>query len=57
MRCIDCKTLIPLKVCHSNAGYYVGRFCKNCGPYSIVSGYWKTRKQAEIELKIIKEYP
>jgi len=37
--CMDCKTELPLKVCHSAAGFYLGYFCPNCGPYDRVSGY------------------
>ena len=45
--CEDCNSEIPLKVCQSAAGYYVGRFCPECGPYSRDSDYFKTREQAQ----------
>ena len=32
--CVDCKSKLPLKVCMSAAGYYLGYFCNCCGPYS-----------------------
>ncbi len=54
MKCQDCGEILPLKVLHSNAGYYVGRWCNNCGPYSRESGYFKDSKSAELELDIIK---
>ena len=44
-----CENL-PLTVCKSAAGYYVGKFCPNCGPYSRESGYFGTRQQAASEL-------
>jgi len=44
-KCDDIKP--PLQVCHSNAGYYVGRFCDYCGPFSRESGYYKTSEDAE----------
>lgn len=45
--CEDCNSHIPLKVCQSAAGYYVGRFCPECGPYSRDSHYFETREQAQ----------
>ncbi|MHA1344958.1 MAG: hypothetical protein ACTSO3_01025 [Candidatus Heimdallarchaeaceae archaeon] len=51
--CIDCASALPLKVLHSNAGYYIGTFCSCCGPYSRESEYFKTRDEAEKELKFI----
>lgn len=47
MKCEDCGELLPLKVLQSFAGYYVGRFCPNCGPYSRDSHYFETREQAQ----------
>lgn len=45
-KCDICGTLFKLKVCHSNAGYYVGTACCE-GPNSRESGYYKTHKEAE----------
>mgnify|MGYP003594745806 CR=1 FL=1 len=52
IRCEDCGERLPNKVCRSNAGYYVGKECPNCGPYSRESGYHKTYESAEKELKM-----
>ena len=43
----SCGAPIPLKVCMSGAGYYLGSWCDNCGPYSRESGYFPTRELAE----------
>lgn len=50
IRCRDCSEKLPLTVCRSNAGYYIGRHCPKCGPYSRDSGYFATRGHAEAEL-------
>jgi len=43
-----CESEIPpLKVCRSNFGFYIGRECGYCGPFSRESGYYKTHKRAE----------
>jgi hypothetical protein len=52
--CEDCGGPIPLRVCSSAAGYYVGQWCDNCGPYGRMSGYFRKREQAERELESIK---
>ena len=36
-----------VKVCHSNAGYYVGRSCPECGPIERMSGYYATYAECE----------
>jgi len=46
LSCDDCGELIPFKVCRSNAGFYVGTWCK-CGPYSRESAYYGTVEGAE----------
>lgn len=51
VKCTDCGTELPLQVQHSAAGYYLGYFCPNCGPYSRETGYYKAREKAEEELK------
>jgi len=48
--CEDCGTILPLKVLRSAAGYYVGFFCPQCGPYSRESGYYRTYDQAQAAL-------
>lgn len=44
--CEDCGYTLPLTVCRSAAGYYVGTQC-SCGPYSRESGYYGTSKEAQ----------
>lgn len=46
-KCTECGAALPLGVCSSAAGYYVGTWCDTCGPYSRESGYYKTRDEAE----------
>ena len=48
--CIECGTELPIKVCASAAGYYIGFFCPHCGPYSRESGYYSSRDEAETAL-------
>ncbi len=48
--CLDCNTALPLSVLRSNAGYYYGTLCPNCGPHTRVSGYFQTRELAQEEL-------
>jgi len=42
-----CETALKLKVLSSAAGYYLGFFCPNCGPYSRESGYFPSKESAE----------
>jgi hypothetical protein len=54
-KCEDCGHVLKPEVLHSNAGcyagteYYIGTQCY-CGPYSRESGYYRTYKQAELDL-------
>lgn len=50
-RCDDCEALMKIEVLRSAAGYYIGFFCPNCGPYSRESGYYRSREEAEVALK------
>ena len=50
-KCTGCGRILPLKVCQSNAGYYIGYNCPNCGPYSRESGYFSLQAAAEAYLK------
>jgi hypothetical protein len=43
----DCNYVMKPQVCQSAAGYYIGYFCKNCGPYSRESGYFKNKVECE----------
>lgn len=46
--CPDCGIPMPVKVCISCAGYYIGQFCDNCGPYSRLSlNYYESRCDAQ----------
>jgi hypothetical protein len=49
-KCADCDEELPLKVLESAAGYYVGYFCPNCGPYGRKSEYFQTTALAGIVL-------
>ena len=49
--CMDCGTFLPLKVCMSGAGYYIGTFCPRCGPYSRESlHYYPSQEVAQQHL-------
>jgi len=50
--CMECGTTIDLQVLCSAAGYYIGFFCPECGPYSRESGYFHSRDQAETVLDL-----
>lgn len=51
MHCPDCDSPLPIQVCMSQAGYYLGRFCPECGPYSRNSGYYPSRESAQKALE------
>jgi hypothetical protein len=55
IRC-TCKKVLEREVLSSAAGYYVGRFCDCCGPYSRESMYFPTRETADEELARIEEW-
>ncbi len=44
-----CTSVLPLKVCSSAAGYYIGRWCDKCGPYERVSDYFGNTEAARLE--------
>ena len=48
--CADCGTKMPLQVCESAAGYYLGYWCDECGPRSRETGYFRTYEEANTEL-------
>ena len=50
-KCTLCDTLMPLKVCKSAAGYYLGYFCPKDGPYSRETHYWATEAEAKDALE------
>jgi hypothetical protein len=43
---VCCNKKLRMQVLHSGAGYYVGTWCPNCGPYSRESGYYRTKEEA-----------
>lgn len=49
--CFDCEEPMKIGVYQSGAGFYIGFFCKNCGPYSRESLYYGSRANAEKALK------
>ncbi len=48
--CMDCKAELVIDVHKSAAGYYIGFFCDNCGPYSRESGYYRSYEEAKYAL-------
>lgn len=49
--CVQCDTPLSPKVLQSAAGWYIGRWCPNCGPYSRESGYFLSKALAEYALR------
>lgn len=52
IKCEDCGASLPLGIQMSAAGYYIGRWCENCGPYERCSDYFPSREAAESELTL-----
>ncbi len=46
----DCGIKLKFQICQSGAGYYIGTYCSECGPWSRESGYFKTRELAQTAL-------
>lgn len=46
-----CGEVMLYSVCRSAAGYYLGHFCPNCGPWDRLSCYYPTREEAEDALR------
>ena len=53
--CPDCKSELPLKVLKT-CGYYVGRWCPKCGPYSRETGYYPEEEQANLVLQAFNKH-
>ena len=46
--CPDCGANMPVKVCMSGAGFYIGQWCNNCGPWNRLSyDYYPTQEAAQ----------
>jgi hypothetical protein len=56
IKCECCGGKMELCVTRSNAGYYIGHVCDECGPYDRCTGYFATKELAENELGTIKEF-
>ena len=54
MQCEDCGSELPLQVCKSEAGYYVGRWCPKCGPYERCTGYSQSDVATKLQLEFMK---
>jgi hypothetical protein len=48
----ECEThgILPLRVLHSAAGWYLGTLCESCGPWARKSGYFGSEAEAEAAL-------
>lgn len=44
--CMICGTALYLRVMSNDAGYYIGFYCPQCGPYSRESDYYSSREEA-----------
>jgi hypothetical protein len=50
-KCPDCGEKMPVKVCLSGAGYYIGQWCNQCGPFNRLSvDYYGTKQLAQESL-------
>jgi hypothetical protein len=45
--CHECGTGLTIDIQKSAAGYYIGFFCNECGPYSRESSYYRSYEEAE----------
>ena len=55
-RCPDCYTSLKLRVCKSNAGWYLGYWCDKDGPESRETNYFLTRSEAEEAMKTPEKF-
>jgi len=53
--CAECGKTLALQICHSFAGFYLGYWCPQCGPYGHYSGYYATWEEAEKALLAWRE--
>ena len=54
-KCPSCGNEVPITVCKSHAGYYLGRWCGNCGPLARLSEYYPTEQAALADLHVYKD--
>lgn len=50
----DCGKELKLEVLSTPAGYYLGYFCSNCGPWSRETGYYRDKASAQANLDLIQ---
>jgi hypothetical protein len=50
----DCGFTVKPEILNTPAGYYIGTFCPNCGPYSRESEYYKSREQLQMAIEAKK---
>ena len=50
--CTECNEKLDIGVYQSNAGYYIGFWCPNCGPYSRESRYYRNEVEASVDLQL-----
>lgn len=53
--CPDCDRTLAYEVLHSNAGFYIGTFCPQDGPYSRESDYFRSSQAAAAEMELWME--
>jgi hypothetical protein len=56
-RCLECGAELPIALCQSAAGYYIGTICGKCGPHSRFSGYTRNHAEAEATLNAFLAEP
>ena len=47
----ECGEVLPLAVCHSAAGHYLGYGCGSCGPYGRETSYYMSFEEANTDLE------
>lgn len=57
-QCLDCQSVLPIKICQSRAGFYIGTDCDQCGKaHNRFSGYTRHREIAERVLQAFLANP
>ena len=49
--CDECSGPLEFRICSSLAGYYVGIFCGDRGPYTRESEYYRSKQDLERDLR------